>query len=283
MLHKLKTMVLLLIAAIATMAPVCVLSGGDTSTTSSTIELGSRAIVEVIGENSEVRVRRVTSDSLELQATFYNSEFVDFYTRSLTSEPSEHFIISATTSTGGQTSANSIIELGIPDGVNLIVRTTNRPIIIAGAVLSSGELSTTNGKISVRNSTGDYDLETTNSEVTVQDVDGNVNISTTNAHVWFDGLITKGTNTISTTNGDIAVRLQAGSDVAVSVSTHNGEVTIESGDTGVTKYGDRATLEHSFTDGVATLNITNGPGAIHINPKIISVFDEDHVQPQTSR
>jgi len=102
-----------------------------------------------------------------------------------------------------------------------------------------------------------------------------VNISTTNAHVWFDGMISQGSNTISTTNGDIKVRLQAGSNVTVSGSTHNGEVTIDGGDVGVTKVGDTATLRHRIQDGSGTLKITNGPGAIHINPDTIAVFDGD--------
>lgn len=272
---KLRTL-LIIIAAFATMAPVCVLSGGDTATNSSSVELSPGALVEVIGENAEIRVHRVSSNTLELTATLHNNEFVDFYTQSLTPEPVSHFVISATTSTGGSTTANSVIELGIPRGMQLTVRTTNRPITVESASLASASLSTTNGEISVRNSSGDYDINTTNSEVTVQSVDGYVSIVTTNAHVWLEGVITEGTNSISTTNGDIAIRLKNGSDVQVSGSTHNGEVTVNGGNDGVTKDGDNATLEHQIGDGTAKLNVTNGPGAIHINPDTIAVFDGDN-------
>jgi DUF4097 and DUF4098 domain-containing protein YvlB len=271
---KLRTL-LIILAAIATMAPVCVLSGGDTATTSSSIELSSGALVEVVGENAEIRVHRVSSNTLELTATLHNEEFVDFYTQSLTPEPVSHYVISATTSTGGSTTANSVIEIGIPRGAQLTVRTTNRPISVDSASLVSATLSTTDGEISVKNSSGDYDISTTNSEVTVQSIDGYVNVATTNAHVWFEGVVSVGTNSISTTNGDIAVRLQSGSDVQVSGSTHNGEVTINGGREGVTRDGDNATLEYSVGDGTAKLNITNGPGAIHINPGTIAVFDGD--------
>jgi DUF4097 and DUF4098 domain-containing protein YvlB len=272
---RLKRLVITLIVAFATMAPVCVLSGGESSTTTSTITLAPGALIEVIGEYAEVRVHRVSSNTLDLKVTFHNGEFVDFYTQSLSPEPSSHFVISAKTGGSGSKSANSIIELGIPAGMQLAVETTNRSITVDSATLASASLTTTDGKISVTNASGDYDLSTTNSEVIVQSVDGNVNISTTNAHVWFDGVIDAGSSSISTTNGDVAVRLRNGSDVTVSGATHNGAVTIDDGSDGVTKDGDTATLEHQIKNGAATLNITNGPGAIHINPETIAVFDGD--------
>ena len=271
---RLKTLVIIIVA-FATMAPVCVLSGGESTTTTSTIAISPGALVEVVGEYAEVRVHRVNSDNLDLKATFYNGEFIDFYTRSFTPEPSNHFVISAKIGGSGSKSANSIIDLGIPVGVHLVVRTTNRPISIDSATLSTASLRTTDGKISVINSSGDYDLSTTNSEVIVQSVDGKMNIATTNAHVWFDGVIDVGNNSITTTNGDVAVRLQDGSNVTVSGTTHNGDVTINGGSKGIAKDGDTATLEHRVENGSATLVITNGPGAIHINPDAIAVFDGD--------
>lgn len=272
---RFKTLVIILVVALATMAPVCVLAGGDTSTTTSTITLADGALIEVFGEHAELRVFGIGSNTLDVTATLNNSEFVDFYTQSLTPEPSSHFVISANTGGSGSKSANSIIEIGIPEGMQLVVQTTNRDISVEDASLTTVSLSTSNGKISVTNSTGDYDLITTNSEVAVQSVEGQVNIATTNAHVWFDGVVIEGRNTISTTNGDIAVRLRNESDVTVSGATHNGEVTIDGGSNGVSKDGDTATLQHSMNNGTATFNITNGPGAIHINPKSIAVFDGD--------
>ncbi len=275
MTFKLRTLVFMFIIAMATMAPVCVLSGGDSSTYSSSTELSSGALVEVIGENAEVKIRRSASSSLELIITRHNEEFVDFYTQSLAGDPSRHFIISATTSTGGSTTANSVIELSVPVGTQLAVRTTNRPITIDSVALTSATLTTNDGEISVTNSSGDFELSTTNSEVTVQDVDGYVNLATTNAHVWFEGIVDEGSNSISTTNGDVSLRLQNGSNVDISGNTHNGDVTINGGGEGVTKDGDKATLEHLVQNGNATLNITTGPGAIHINPASIAVFDGD--------
>jgi DUF4097 and DUF4098 domain-containing protein YvlB len=266
---------IVIIAALATMAPVCVLSGGDTGTRSESIELATGAVVEVIGENAEIRVRRAPFNTLKLEATLYNEEFVDFYTQAITNDPVTRFVISATTSTGGTTSASSLLEITIPEGIELIVRTTNHPIGIDGITVSSASLATVDGKISVTRSTGDFDLHTTNSEVVVQQVNGLVDISTTNAHVWFDGVVSNGKNSISTTNGDIAVRLRNGSNVKVSGSTHNGDVSINGGDDGVVKNGDTATLEYQVGNGSADLSISNGPGAIHINPDSIAVFDGD--------
>ena len=271
---RIRTLLVLLIA-LATMAPVCVLSGGDTRTTTTEIELDRGALVEVIGENAEVRISRVYSDSLELTATLHNEEFVDFYTQTLTPTPTDHLVISATTSTGGTTTANSVLEIGLPEGVQLVVRTSNRPITVDGAFLSTGSLSTSDGNVSVTNAVGDFDIFTTNSEVIIQSVVGSVNATTTNAHVWFDGAITAGTNSISTTNGDIAIRLQHGSDVSISGTTHNGAVTVDGSDNGVSKDGDTAVISHVIGAGTGTLNITNGPGAIHINPDTIAVFDQD--------
>lgn len=257
------------------LAPVCVLSGGDTRVITETVELGDGALVEVIGENAEVRVRAIRSGSIELTITMNNAEFVDFYTQRLYGNPVTHFVISATTSTGGATTANSLIEIGIPAGVELTVRTTNQSITVDGVSLTTATLSTFNGKITITNSSGNFDLSTTNSEVTVQGVDGLVNIATTNAHVWFEGVIDKGSTSISTTNGDIAVRLGNGSNVSVTGITHNGDITVNgtSDFGGVVKQGDTASVSYRVDDGTASLNITNGPGAIHINPDIIAVFD----------
>jgi hypothetical protein len=251
---KLRFLVVI-IAALATMAPVCVLSGGDTGTRSDSIDLAPGAVVEIIGESAEIRVRRAPFNKLKLEATLFNEEFVDFYTQSVTNDPVTRFVISATTSSGGTTSASSLIEISIPEGVQLTVRTTNRPIVIEGITVSSATLATTDGKISVTRSSGDFDLHTTNSEVVVQQVDGVVDVSTTNAHVWFDGVVSNGKNSISTTNGDIAVRLRNGSNVNISGNTRNGDVSINGGDEGVTKHGDVVTLEYRIGDGSAGLSI----------------------------
>jgi hypothetical protein len=271
---KLRTLVII-IAAFATLAPVCVLAGGDTKTTTGTFELSKGAVVEVIGENAEVRVRGVTTNTLDLTVTMNNAEFVDFYTQSLYGDPASHFVISATTSTGGATRANSLIEIGIPAGVVLSVRTTNRPVLVDAVSLASATLATSDGTITVTNSSGNFDLNTTNSEVIVRAVDGLVNIVTTNAHVWFEGVIDEGSNSISTTNGDIAVRLGDDSNVLVTGNTHNGDVTVSGCSDCVLKQGDTASILYTVDDGTATLNITNGPGAIHINPDTIAVFDGD--------
>jgi autotransporter translocation and assembly factor TamB len=252
-----------------------VLSGGDTKTLSESVTLADGALVEVIGENAEVRIRRSTTNALELDATLYNEEFVDLYMQTLADSPPSHLVISATTSTGGATTANSLLEIGIPRGIRLIVRTTNGAIVVDEAALATASLNTTDGKITVTHSSGDFDLNTTNSEVTVQSVDGTVKITTSNAHVWFEGVVVQGTNSISTTNGDIAVRLKNGSDVKVSGGTHNGNVTVNGGDEGVTIDGDVSVVDYRIDTGTAILNITNGPGAIHINPDTIAVFDGD--------
>ena len=266
---------IVIIAALATMAPVCVLSGGDTGTRSESIELEPGAFVEVTGENAEIRVRRAPFNTLKLEATLYNEEFVDFYTQSITNSPIPRLVISATTSNGGATTASSLLEIAVPEGIQLVVRTTNKPIVVDGITVSSASLGTADGKISVTRSSGEFILHTTNSEVIVQQVDGIVELSTTNAHVWFDGIVSNGRSSISTTNGDIAVRLRNGSNVKVSGSTHNGDVSINGGDDSVAKNGDTATLEYQAGNGTAELNISNGPGAIHINPDTIAVFDGD--------
>lgn len=274
---KLRSLVVI-VAAFAALAPVCVLAGGNTKTIpQQTFELSDGALVEVVGENAEVRVHGVASSTLEISITMNNHEFVDFYMQSLYGNPTSHFVISATTGAGGATTANSLIEIGIPAGVELIIQTTNRPILIDAVSLTSATLSTYDGTITVTNSSGDFDLNTTNSEVTVQAVDGRVNIVTTNAHVWFEGVIDEGSTSISTTNGDIAVRIKDGSNVSVTGTTHNGDVTVNgaSDNVAVKKNGDTASITYRVNDGTATLNITNGPGAIHINPDIIAVFDGD--------
>ena len=267
--------IFLVFAAFATLAPVCILAGGDTRTVSLSRDLGDNGFVEVIGENAEVRIHRIATNTLKLDVTMHNEELIDFYTQSLTDRAGSHFVISATTSEGGTTTANSLIEIGIPDGIELAVRTTGQPIVVEEVDVSSASLSTTDGKITVTNSSGDFDLSTTNGEAIVRAIDGRVNVATTNANVWFEGVIDDGPTSISTSNGDIALRIGSGSNVTVAGSTHNGDVTIDgaSDDGRVEKDGDAATVTYRAGDGTTTLNITNGPGAIHINPDLIAVFD----------
>ena len=73
------------------------------------------------------------------------------------------------------------------------------------------------------------------------------------------------------------MRLGDNSNVSVTGSTHNGDVTINGAgdDDGIVRQGDTASVSYRIDEGTATLNITNGPGAIHINPDIIAVFDGD--------
>ena len=263
------------LVALFSLAPVCVLSGGNTLTKSETVNLANDSLVEVIGENAAVHIHGVETDTLKLTVKMNNAEFVDFHTQILKGNPASHYLISATTSTGGMTTANSLIEIGLPRNTKLIIRTTNKPIVVDSSILSYANISTSNGEIEIINSYGDFNLTTTNSEITVRSVTGEVNASTTNAHVWFEGVIDKGANSISTTNGDVAIRLEDGSNVLVSGDTHNGDVSINGDDKSIRKEGDTATFTYGTGNETATLAITNGPGAIHINPAYISVFDGD--------
>ena len=271
---KMKTVTTFLVALFS-LAPVCVLSGGNTLTKSETVDLANGALVEVVGENATVHIHGVQSNTLKLNVTMNNAKFVDFYTQILTGNPVSHYMVSATTSTGGATTANSLIEIGLPRGTKLIVRTTNKPVIVESSILSYADISTSNGEIQIANSSGDFNLSTTNSEITVRSVTGEVNASTTNAHVWFEGVVDGGSNSISTSNGDVAIRLEDGSNVSVSGDTRNGDVTINGDDKSVIKDGDISTFTYGTGDETAILVITNGPGAIHINPDYISVFDGD--------
>ena len=263
------------LVALFSLAPVCVLSGGTTVTKSETVVLANDSVVEVVGENAAVHIHGVETNTLELKVKMNNAEFVDFYTQILTGNPASHYLISATTSTGGMTTANSVIEIGLPRNTKLIIRTTNKPVIVDRSILSYANISTSNGEIEIANSSGDFNLSTTNSEVTVRSVTGEINASTSNAHVWFEGVVDMGSNSISTSNGDVAIRLEEGSNVLVSGDTRNGDVTIDGDDSSIIKAGDTATFTYITGDETATLVITNGPGAIHINPAYISVFDGD--------
>jgi len=263
------------LVALFSLAPVCVLSGGSTLMKSETVNLANDSLVEVVGENAAVHIHGVETNTLKLNVKMNNAEFVDFHTQILTGNPASHYLISATTSTGGMSTANSLIEIGLPRNTKLIIRTTNKPVVVDSSILSYASISTSNDEIEITNSSGDFNLTTTNSEITVRSVTGEINASTTNAHVWFEGVVDKGSNSISTTNGDVSIRLEDGSNVLVSGDTHNGDVTINGNDETIKKDGDTATFTYGTGNETATLAITNGPGAIHINPAYISVFDGD--------
>ena len=264
------------IVALFSLAPVCVLSGGTTLTKSETVNLANVSVVEVVGENAAVHIHGVETNTLELNVKMNNAEFVDFHTQILRGNPASHYLISATTSTGGMSTANSVIEVGLPSNTKLVIRTTNKPVVVDSSILSYASISTSNGEIEIANSFGDFDLSTTNSEITVRSVTGEINASTSNAHVWFEGIVDRGSNSISTTNGDVAIRLEEGSNVLVSGDTRNGDVTIDGDDSSIIKDGDTANFIYGTGDETATLVITNGPGAIHITPAYMSVFDGDN-------
>ena len=135
-------------------------------------------------------------------------------------------------------------RLEMPPGADVLVRTRNGDIVMAG-VRGSIDADTRNGRIqvddavgSVRGKTsngavrmemvrGDVDVETSNGEVRIADIQaGKISVSTSNG--WIEAASVSGAASLETSNGSIsfqASRLPGSSDV--NVVTSNGSVTLE--------------------------------------------------------
>ncbi len=110
-------------------------------------------------------------------------------------------------------------------GNRLKLESVEGDLIISGA-RGRVQASTVNRGIQVSNVQGDLDLETVNGPIIIQKVDArSVDASTVNGRIVYDGTLREGGDySLATHNGPIWVVVPNNANVAISVSTFNGEL-----------------------------------------------------------
>lgn len=90
-------------------------------------------------------------------------------------------------------------------------------------VEGSGTLATINGKLVVDSVKGDFECSVVNGSLVMDAVTGSFNASTVNGRISFAGEMAPGSkNGFETVNGEVRVKLRAGTRVNVSATTVNG-------------------------------------------------------------
>lgn len=119
------------------------------------------------------------------------------------------------------------LEAAVPEGIRVDhVATANGDIDVRDAT-GALDADTKNGRIDVRDIDGDAVAESTNGAVRVAGVSGDVRAETTNGSIDIGIEADGGDLTAESTNGSITVRAPPALDAALSLSTTNGEVSLE--------------------------------------------------------
>jgi hypothetical protein len=116
--------------------------------------------------------------------------------------------------------------LQVPRATALVLETSNGEIRVLG-VSKRVEASTTNGDVRVSGAGGSVSAETTNGEIELLGISGSVEASTTNGSVRAEvrSLSTGDHVDLTTTNGNVSVRLPASTKATLEAGTTNGRVS----------------------------------------------------------
>lgn len=126
----------------------------------------------------------------------------------------------------GDVSAETVQgNIRVVGGARLKLESVEGDIVISGA-RGRVQASTVNRGIRITDVNGDLDLETVNGPIVIQKVQSNaVDASTVNGRIVYDGTLRDGGDySLATHNGPIWVVVPRDANVAVSVSTFNGEL-----------------------------------------------------------
>ncbi|MFC4248873.1 DUF4097 domain-containing protein [Natribaculum luteum] len=250
------------LGALGALAGCLATGGGATETVTKTYEttdLSSLAL-EVTngwitvdgnqGDAIEVRAHKTAPTEDALESVTLESSRSDGTLRLETNDDTLPFLFSS--------NPKIDLEVTVPAGIRLArAKTTNGDVEIRN---TTGELvvGTTNGQIDVEGVDGGLNAETTNGDINTAEVSGDVDADTTNGDIDVSLADGDGDLTAGSTNGEIAVRASAPLDATVSVSTTNGDVSVDGfGDSNASSGG---SLEMTLGDGTRRIRIetTNG-------------------------
>jgi len=127
-------------------------------------------------------------------------------------------------------------ELTLPEGLILILHSSNGAITVKGSGAAELKLHTSNGRISVMEAQGPVSANTSNGAIELRQVEGAVEARTSNGAVVLEGLtLPPGSQSkAATSNGSVkVVGLQAPGGLEAEGHTSNGSVSVELQDTRV--------------------------------------------------
>ena len=150
------------------------------------------------------------------------------------------------------------LEVTVPSGIRLArAETTNGDVEIRSV---AGDLvaGTTNGRVDVEGVDGGLSADTTNGDIHAAGVSGDVDADTTNGDIDVSLPDGGGNLTAESTNGEITVRAPASLGATVSISTTNGDISVDGFDN--SNASSDSSLEMTLGDGSRRLRLetTNG-------------------------
>ncbi len=244
-LHKLPA----LFAAIALL--VLPVAASAQATRDTTFTVGSSASIEVVTRSAEITVRGGNSGrQVRVRTTGGGTVDVSGTDRSVRVD-------------GGMSRDRDLdtIELDLPDGITLLVRTQNGDVdvrgtngdvevhstsgditvakaarvlldnvtgdIIASDITDGLRVSTTSGDVDVANVAGDLEVSATSAEMTVRDSESRrVQLKVVSGDINFGGLLAEGGRyDFSAHSGDVRLTVPRNSRAAIDIQTFNGEIT----------------------------------------------------------
>ena len=230
----------------------CLATGrGATETQTETYGTDDLSALSLVGRNGSITVDGTGGDAIEvvahkaaptddsLEAITLESDRSDGHLTIETSQEETPFLF------GPDPKVD--LEVTVPAGFRLARATTTNGDLEVRNVTGDLNAETTNGRIDVDGVDGGLVAESTNGEIDVAGVSGDVNADTTNgaiAVLLADG---GGDLTAESTNGELTVRAPASLDATVSVSTTNGDASIDG-------------FDDSSTSGGGSFEVTLGAG-----------------------
>jgi len=118
------------------------------------------------------------------------------------------------------------VRVVVPESIDLDLETSNGAIEVEGVeVTALASLESSNGRITLKDVTGDVKIKTSNGRINIQDFTGQVEAQTANGSIDFAGTLRNDSeNALRTSNGSIDVMLVETPGVEVDASTNNGKV-----------------------------------------------------------
>lgn len=234
----------------------CIATGRSaTEIVTETYDAGDLSALSLEAVNGSVTVDGDQSDAIEVQA--HKAAPTDDTLESLTLESSRsdgHLTLETSHDTSPLLfgpDPKIDLEVTVPAGVRLArAATTNGDVEVRNV---TGELvaETTNGRIDIDGVDGGLVTESTNGEIHAAGVGGDVDADTTNGMIDVSLAAGGGGLTATSTNGEITVRAPASLDATVSVSTTNGNVSVDG-------------FDESTASSDGSLEVTLGTGARRI-------------------
>ena len=193
-------------------------------TRSETFSVGDAPVLEVRVINGSVEVRAGDAGVLTVVATLTHPDKLTYDVR----QDGDRVTVDV-----GRRDGVGVFNFGRSPGADVVVvapaetvlglRTSNGGVIVEG-IQASGTVDTSNGRITLREVAGDYDLDTSNGAVQVTGYRGNIRVETSNSSITVEQAV--GQFDVETSNGRVALSAELTAGGSNAVRTSNGSVSI---------------------------------------------------------